>query len=176
MDITSVNGSNSWKFRDDTMTGTWWKKVSQTDRWTDRQTDSVLRAALSQLKNMVNIKNCRAIHLPPMFAQNTDFTLMWKLFIITTRSILLLHYPLCWFPIGQSYSLNVLIKHTLYDTTIICFRYFGCTKAPFNYLSVIEIQYITKWYDSIQVFKSCSFLRRLLWWHKYDWGIKKHIK
>ena len=48
MDIMSVNGNNSWKFQDDTMTGTLSKRC---DRRTDRQTEiSVLRAAWSQLK------------------------------------------------------------------------------------------------------------------------------
>ena len=52
MDITSVDGNNSWKFQDDTMTRTLSKR---SDRQTDRQTDgrteiSVLRAAWSQLK------------------------------------------------------------------------------------------------------------------------------
>ena len=36
MDIVSVNGTNSWKFQDDTMTGTLSKRC---DRWTDGQTD-----------------------------------------------------------------------------------------------------------------------------------------
>ena len=50
MDITFVNGNNSWKFHDDTMTGTLWKK-GVTDGRTDGRTDrSVLRAAWSQLK------------------------------------------------------------------------------------------------------------------------------
>ena len=40
MDITFVIGNNSWKFRDDTMTGTYWKRCDrQTERQTDRQTD-----------------------------------------------------------------------------------------------------------------------------------------
>ena len=36
MDITFVNGNNSWKFHDDPMTGTLWKRCH---RRTDRQTD-----------------------------------------------------------------------------------------------------------------------------------------
>ena len=49
MDITFVNGNNSWKFHDDTMTGTLWKKCHRRRDWrTDR---SVLRAAWSQLKS-----------------------------------------------------------------------------------------------------------------------------
>ena len=39
MNITSVNGNDSWKFQDDTMVGTSWKKVWRTDGRTDRQTD-----------------------------------------------------------------------------------------------------------------------------------------
>ena len=31
MDITSVHGNNSWKFHDDTMMGTWWKRRSEND-------------------------------------------------------------------------------------------------------------------------------------------------
>ena len=53
MDITSVIGNNSWKFHDDTMTGTLWKRCNRrTDGLTDRRTDriSVLGAAWSQLK------------------------------------------------------------------------------------------------------------------------------
>ena len=48
IDITFVNGNNSWKFHDDTMTGTLWKRCLQ---WKDRRMDcSVLRAAWLQLK------------------------------------------------------------------------------------------------------------------------------
>ena len=75
MDVTSVNCNNSWKCQDDTMRGTLskrcdaltdrqtdrnkcsWsclvaaKKVWQTDKWTDRQTDiTIHRSAWSQLK------------------------------------------------------------------------------------------------------------------------------
>ena len=40
LDTTSVNGNNSWKFRDDTMTGTWCKRCNRrTDRQTDGRTD-----------------------------------------------------------------------------------------------------------------------------------------
>ena len=55
MDITFVNGNHSWKFHDDTMTGTLWKRCHrQTDRRTGRRMDRcVLRAAWSQLKTMV---------------------------------------------------------------------------------------------------------------------------
>ena len=38
MDITSDHGNNCWKFRDDTMMGTWWKRC---DGQTDRQTDGL---------------------------------------------------------------------------------------------------------------------------------------
>ena len=48
IDIMIVNGNNSWKFHDDTMTEILWKKC---DGWTNRQTDrSVLRANWLQLK------------------------------------------------------------------------------------------------------------------------------
>ena len=36
MVLTFVIGNKSWKFHDDMMMGTWWKRC---DRWTDRQTD-----------------------------------------------------------------------------------------------------------------------------------------
>ena len=50
MDITFVNGNNSWKFHDDTMTGTLWKRCDwQMDRRTER---NVLRDTWSQLKNI----------------------------------------------------------------------------------------------------------------------------
>ena len=40
MDITFDHGNNSWKFHNDTMMGTWWKRCyRQTDRRTDRRTD-----------------------------------------------------------------------------------------------------------------------------------------
>ena len=40
MDITFDHGNNSWKFHDDTMMETWWKRCDrQTDGRTDRQTD-----------------------------------------------------------------------------------------------------------------------------------------
>ena len=56
MDITFDHGNNSWKFHDDTMMGTWWKRCDrqtdgQTDRRTDRRTENTIcRAAWSQLK------------------------------------------------------------------------------------------------------------------------------
>ena len=52
MDITSDDGNNSWKFHDDTMMGTWWKRCDgQTDGRTDRRTDWTSHiAAWSQLK------------------------------------------------------------------------------------------------------------------------------
>ena len=56
MDITSDHGNNSWKFYDDTMMGTWWKRCDgrtdgQTDRQTDGRTDWTSHiAAWSQLK------------------------------------------------------------------------------------------------------------------------------
>ena len=56
MDITFDHGNNSWKFHDDTMMGTWWKRCDrQTDRQTDGRTDArtentICRAAWSQLK------------------------------------------------------------------------------------------------------------------------------
>ena len=50
MDITFDHGNNSWKFHDDTMMGTWWKRC---DRRTDRRTDwTIHRAAWSQLKTI----------------------------------------------------------------------------------------------------------------------------
>ena len=56
MDITFDHGNNSWKFHDDTMMGTWWKRCDRqtdgrTDRRTDRRTDwTSYIAAWSQLK------------------------------------------------------------------------------------------------------------------------------
>ena len=42
MDITSDHGNNSWKFHDDAMMGTWWKRCDRrTDRQTDGQTDGL---------------------------------------------------------------------------------------------------------------------------------------
>ena len=42
MDITSVMGNNSWKFYDDTMRGTYWKRCEgQTDRQMDGRTDGL---------------------------------------------------------------------------------------------------------------------------------------
>ena len=52
------HGNNSWKFHDDTMMGTWWKRCDrQTDGQTDGQTDrrtenTICRAAWSQLKTI----------------------------------------------------------------------------------------------------------------------------
>ena len=52
VDITFDHGNNSWKFHDDTMMGTWWKRCDrQTDGRTDGQTENTIcRAAWSQLK------------------------------------------------------------------------------------------------------------------------------
>ena len=50
MDVTFVIGNNSWKFHDDTMMGTWWKRC---DGQTDGQTNWTSHiAAWSQLKNI----------------------------------------------------------------------------------------------------------------------------
>ena len=53
-DTTSVDGKNSWKSHDDTMTGTLWKCVTheRTDGQTDRRMER--RAAWSQLKRTGN--------------------------------------------------------------------------------------------------------------------------
>ena len=65
MDITSVIGNHSWKFHDDTMRGTLWKRCH---RRTDGQTEiAVLRAAWSQLKMnreplLCCIKLCASFH------------------------------------------------------------------------------------------------------------------
>ena len=52
MDVTCVIGNNSWKFHDDMMIGTWWKRCDgRTDRRTDEQTAWTSHiAAWSQLK------------------------------------------------------------------------------------------------------------------------------
>ena len=54
MDITLDHGNNSWKFHDDTMMGTWWKRCDrQTDGRTDGRTENTIcRAAWSQLKTI----------------------------------------------------------------------------------------------------------------------------
>ena len=67
MDVTFVIGNNSWKFHDDMMMGTWWKRCDrqtdgrtdgQTDGQTDRQTDWTSHiAAWSQLKIGSNTTN-----------------------------------------------------------------------------------------------------------------------
>ena len=50
MDVTFVIGNNSWKFHDDAMMGTWWKRC---DGRTDRQRDWTSHiAAWSQLKTI----------------------------------------------------------------------------------------------------------------------------
>ena len=52
------HGNNSWKFHDDTMMGTWWKRCDRrtdgrTDGRTDRRTENTIcRAAWSQLKTI----------------------------------------------------------------------------------------------------------------------------
>ena len=43
MDITFVHCNNAWKFHDDTMMGTWWKRCDgRTDRRMDRRTKPVM--------------------------------------------------------------------------------------------------------------------------------------
>ena len=88
-DIVSVNGNNSRKFQDDTMTGSLSKRCdrrTETDRRTDRQTDgqtdrqteiSVLRAAWSQLKITFEIKplgpyvlHCTLLKVVPVSLKN----------------------------------------------------------------------------------------------------------
>ena len=56
MAVTFVIGNNSWKFHDDTMMGTWWKRSDgRTDRRTDGRTDWTSHiAAWSQLKMRCN--------------------------------------------------------------------------------------------------------------------------
>ena len=77
MDVTFVIGNNSWKFHDDTIMGTWWKRCDRrTDRRTDGQTDglnqsySCLVAAknwqsVDFLKNYLSKKKFRLRHITP---------------------------------------------------------------------------------------------------------------
>ena len=55
MDVTFVIGNKSWKFQDDTMMGTWWKRCDgRTDGQTEGRTDWTTHiAAWSQLKIQV---------------------------------------------------------------------------------------------------------------------------
>ena len=67
MAITSVNGNYSWKFHDDTMLGTLWKRCSwQTngyrDRQTDRQTGGRGRSAWSMPKRAQNVRRAVSTH------------------------------------------------------------------------------------------------------------------
>ena len=61
MDITFDHGNNSWKFHDDTMMGTWWKRCDrQTDGRTDRQTDRRTDGLNQSYSCLVAAKNNRA--------------------------------------------------------------------------------------------------------------------
>ena len=61
MDITFDHGNNSWKFHDDTMMGTWWKRCDrQTDGRTDRQTDRQTDGLNQSYSCLVAAKNNRA--------------------------------------------------------------------------------------------------------------------
>ena len=70
MDITSDHGNNSWKFHDDTMMGTWWKRCDgRTDRQTDGQTDGLNQSysCLVAAKNnraplLCYFKPCKSFH------------------------------------------------------------------------------------------------------------------
>ena len=70
MDITFDHGNNSWKFHDDTMMGTWWKRCDRqtdgrTDRRTDRRTDWTSHiAAWSQLKMLFSWGDWSSIPAP----------------------------------------------------------------------------------------------------------------
>ena len=94
MDITSVNGSNSWKFQDDTMTGTLSKGCDgRTDGQTGRQTDGqteigVLTAAWSQLKissmnyfsvlrSLCNIATCRCTFPRAFWILGSNCGMVW---------------------------------------------------------------------------------------------------
>ena len=58
MNITSVHGNNSWKYHDDTMMGTWWKRCDgRTDRQTDGRTDGLNQSysCLVTAKNLSNV-------------------------------------------------------------------------------------------------------------------------
>ena len=56
MDVIFVIGNNSWKFHDDTMMGTWWKRCDgRTDRRTDGQTDGLNQS----YSCLVAAKKCR---------------------------------------------------------------------------------------------------------------------
>ena len=60
MDITFDHGNNSWKFHDDTMMGTWWKRCDrQTDGRTDRQTDRRTDGLNQSYSCLVAAKNNR---------------------------------------------------------------------------------------------------------------------
>ena len=64
MDVTFVIGNNSWKFHDDTMMGTWWKRChGRTDRQTDRQTDWQTDGQNQSYSCLVAAKNCISIDL-----------------------------------------------------------------------------------------------------------------
>ena len=73
MDITSDNGNNSWKFHDDTMMGTWWKRCDgqtdgRTDRRTDGQTDGLNQSyscLVAAKKHTSNYRWC-ACHILPL--------------------------------------------------------------------------------------------------------------
>ena len=56
MDITFDHGNNSWKFHDDTMMGTWWKRC---DRQTDRLRDLIAATGLV-ISNWIQIVNFSA--------------------------------------------------------------------------------------------------------------------
>ena len=71
MDITSDHSNNSWKFHDDTMMGTWWKRCDgRTDRRTDRRTDG-LNQSYSCLVAAKNINETS-------FSNNLDFKYGYK--------------------------------------------------------------------------------------------------
>ena len=78
MDITFDHGNNSWKFHDDTMMGTWWKRCDRrTDRQTDRRTDRQTDGLNQSYSCLVAAKNIKMSTLLAICEGNSPVTSEW---------------------------------------------------------------------------------------------------
>ena len=104
MDVTFVIGNNSWKFHDDTMMGTWWKRC---DGQTDGQTDWTSHiAAWSQLKNIGE----KFFGISILFGPNLDNWQLVTTLLSTAGSLIMVSNLLTTFPVNHPPQPTILMR------------------------------------------------------------------
>ena len=164
MDITFDHGNNSWKFHDDTMMGTWWKRCDrrtdrQTDRRTDRQTENTIcRAAWSQLKS-VDYTSVRSsdIHLRAI-SQEISQSPITKISLesahlnciqISQRSMRIMIEIVIGYEIKPFRCFKWLAYFSLvnwYHIHLFCFQSFNCSTLSRQRISILtSVFHMTVW-------------------------------